>query len=89
MTTADERREQVRQYNLRLKPKNYTAMSADDFRTRLEALGLTQTGLAKVLDIDPRSVRRYCAGSQRVTTLVAWALRGVAAEVERQETLDA
>lgn len=37
-------------------------MTPDELRTQLERLGLTQGGVARLLDVDPRTVRRWAAG---------------------------
>lgn len=83
--TAEKRRLYAQAYNQRLQPKGYVALTPDQFRAKLQALGFTQTAFARVVDIDPRTVRRYAAGDLVVTPLVAWALKGLAAEVARQE----
>lgn len=52
-------------------------MTSDQFRARLTALGLSQVGAARALNLDPRTVRRYCSGALPVTRLVELALDGL------------
>ena len=53
---------------------------ADRLRHRLTALGLTQRGLARQLDVDERTVRRYCAGDVAVPRVVWLALDALTAQ---------
>ncbi len=45
-------------------------MTAADFRATLSTLGLTQRGLARLLGVDERTVRKWCAGDRSPPTLV-------------------
>lgn len=50
-------------------------MTADNFRAALACLGLTQTGAARVIGVDARTVRRWAeTGAPRVVALLldAW-----------------
>lgn len=49
-------------------------MTPAAFKARLATLGLSQVGAARALEIDPRTVRRYCSGEYEVTRLVELAL---------------
>lgn len=55
-------------------------MTPKAFRAALSRLGLSQVGAAKALEIDPRTVRRYCSGALEITRLVELALDGLEAE---------
>jgi hypothetical protein len=46
-------------------------MTARKFNEALAALGFTQVGFAKKLSLDPRTVRRYCAGQWPVPDTLA------------------
>jgi plasmid maintenance system antidote protein VapI len=52
-------------------------MTPEAFRARLARLGLSQVGAARALNIDPRTVRRYCSGALPITRLVELALSGL------------
>lgn len=52
-------------------------MTPAAFKSRLTTLGLSQVGAARALNIDPRTVRRYCSGALPVTRLVELALDGL------------
>lgn len=41
-------------------------MTPDEYRTALEALGLTQTGGARLLGVDARTSRRWACGERDV-----------------------
>lgn len=41
-------------------------MNPDRFRSALAGLGWTQTGAARLLDVDARTVRRWCADDDAV-----------------------
>ena len=54
----------------------YASVSdAEGIRAQLEAAGLSQRSGARALDIDERTMRRYCAGDLPVPTAVTMALR--------------
>lgn len=55
-------------------------VSPSDFRAALSRLGLSQVGAARALNIDPRTVRRYCSGEYEVTRMMELALDGLEAE---------
>lgn len=55
---------------------------ADRLRATLDAAGLSQRGAARALDIDERTMRRYCAGELPVPRLVWLALDGLKGERE-------
>lgn len=59
-------------------------MTPDEFRNQLDDLGLSQVGLARVLEINERTVRSYASGRLEVTPLVSWALKGIRAEIDRR-----
>lgn len=50
---------------------------ADKLRSELTRLGRKQRELARELDIDDRTVRRWCAGDSPVPAVVWLALRGM------------
>lgn len=52
---------------------------ATRLRSTLARLGLSQRGLARELELDPRVVRRYCTGEIPVPRAVWLALDGLAA----------
>ena len=47
---------------------------ADRIRAKLATLGLSQRGAARLLGIDEREMRRYCAGQAYVPDIVWYAL---------------
>lgn len=53
-------------------------MTANELRSLLEAAGLSQRGAARQLDIDERTMRRYCAGELPVPRAVEYALMHLA-----------
>jgi transcriptional regulator with XRE-family HTH domain len=60
-------------------------MTTNQLRALLKAAGLSQRGAAKLLEIDERTMRRYCAGSQAVPKRVEYALMYVAQRIETRE----
>ncbi len=50
-------------------------MTADEYREILSALGLTQSGAARLLGINPRTSRRWALGAQDITEPAARFLR--------------
>lgn len=48
---------------------------SDLIRAQIQEAGLSQRGAARVLEIDERTMRRYCAGESPVPTSVTIALR--------------
>jgi len=50
---------------------------ADKLRARLATLGLTQRGAARALNIDERTMRRYCAGTHPIPQVIWLALDGL------------
>lgn len=50
---------------------------ADRIRETITALGTTQRGLARLLDLDERTVRRYASGQQPVPAVVWLALEAL------------
>lgn len=52
-------------------------MTPDQLRTTLDRLGLTQVGAARLLGIDPRTMRRYCAGDLDIPKWLPLALKGI------------
>lgn len=56
-------------------------MNATDFRKLLEAAGLSQRGAARELEIDERTMRRYCSGELPVPKPVALAVESLAGTV--------
>jgi transcriptional regulator with XRE-family HTH domain len=56
----------------------YTAnMTPTQLRKFLEAQGLTQIRLAMLLEIDPRTVRRYVNGESEIPTVIELACLGL------------
>lgn len=53
---------------------------ADKIRAQLDACGLSQRGAARALDLDERTIRRYCAGHEDypVPLTVTYALEWLA-----------
>lgn len=56
-------------------------MNATDFRKLLEAAGLSQRGAARELEIDERTMRRYCSGELPVPKPVALAVERLAGTI--------
>ncbi len=54
-------------------------MTPDQLRAALDRLGLTQVGAARLLGIDPRTMRRYCAGDLDIPKWLPLALKGIKA----------
>ena len=52
-------------------------MTPTELRAFLSRLGLSQVGAAKVVGIDPRTMRRYLAGELPVPKWLPLALRGL------------
>lgn len=52
-------------------------MTHTALRTALNRLGLSQVGAARILGIDPRTMRRYCSGELPVPRWLPLALRGI------------
>jgi DNA-binding transcriptional regulator YiaG len=50
-------------------------MTANQYRTAIEKLGLSQRGAADFLDIDERQSRRWAAGDARIPESAAKLLR--------------
>jgi transcriptional regulator with XRE-family HTH domain len=50
-------------------------MTADDLRSAIERLGISQQELARRLDLDPRTVRRYVLGEIAIPRTVEYATR--------------
>lgn len=55
-------------------------MTADEFRAELRRLDLTQAAASRLLERDPRTVRRYCAGTLEIPKVVRLALIGLEQE---------
>jgi transcriptional regulator with XRE-family HTH domain len=53
-------------------------MNAAKLRKYMEEFGLTQTRLAKGLDVDVRTVRRWVTGESTIPRVVDYALRYMA-----------
>jgi hypothetical protein len=49
-------------------------MNKQDLSTAIAALGTTQTGLAKMLELGDRTVRRYVAGDAPIPRVVELAV---------------
>jgi len=56
-------------------------MTSDELRARREALGLSQSDLARALDVPRQHVYRWETGTYKVPPLMEMAMRGVAATV--------
>lgn len=54
------------------------AMSADEFRDAIAALGMTQRDAAKALEVDERTVRKWALGERAVPGPARVALRCIA-----------
>lgn len=50
-------------------------MRPDELRDILRRLGLPQTGAAKLLGVDDRTMRRWCLGERDVPEVVARVMR--------------
>ena len=50
---------------------------ATRLRAELARLGLSQRGLARLLDLSDRTIRRYCAGTEDVPRVVWLALSAI------------
>jgi plasmid maintenance system antidote protein VapI len=59
-------------------------MTPAELRALLEECGLSQRGAAKALDLDERTMRRYCAGDRTIPLMLALALRWIAHEQPAQ-----
>jgi hypothetical protein len=58
---------------------SYTAiMTPTGLRRFLEEQELTQVALAMLLEIDPRTVRRYVSGESEIPRVIELACRGLA-----------
>lgn len=53
---------------------------ADRIRAAIARLGTTQRGLARLLELDERMIRRYCAGQLAVPKVVWLAIEILEAE---------
>lgn len=51
-------------------------MTSDAFRAALDRLGMSQVGLARALDVDQRTVRRWAAGQAPIPKAVQMLLEG-------------
>lgn len=49
-------------------------MTPNQLRAALDRLGLTQVGAARLLGIDPRTMRRYCSGTLPIPKWMTYAL---------------
>ena len=54
-------------------------MTPQQLRKKLEREGLTQSGAARLIGIDPRSMRRYLSGETTIPRVVEYALEYVIA----------
>lgn len=52
-------------------------MTSTELRTSITRLGLSQAGAARILGIDPRTMRRYCSGELPVPKWMEYALIGI------------
>ena len=59
-------------------PKASCAVSADEFREAIAALGMTQRDAAKALEVDERTVRKWALGERAVPGPARVALRCIA-----------
>lgn len=59
-------------------------MTPDQLRAELARLDLSQVGLARHLEIDPRTIRRYCAGDLDIPGWMPLALKGLGVEMRRK-----
>ena len=63
-------------------------MPPDDLRALLARLGLSQMGLARLLAVNPRTVRGWCAGTRPPPEIVRRFLLVLAAHPRAVRTLD-
>ena len=61
-----------------------TAMTPKQLRTFLDAAQLTQSGAARALEIDPRTMRRYVSGESEIPKVVELALYGLLIERKKE-----
>jgi predicted transcriptional regulator len=59
------------------------ALTPAQFRATLDRLGISYSSCARVLDLNRRTITRYMSGELEVPMLVAWALKGLLAEMQR------
>lgn len=64
-------------------------MTPDDFRATLEAAGVTQAWLARILSAAPSTPHRWAVGARDVPQSVAILLRALATGVLTPATLEA
>jgi hypothetical protein len=69
---------QRRRRRARIQP---VTTDSDNIRVRLAALGLSQRGAARELELDERTVRRYCTGEIDVPRAVWLALDALDAKL--------
>jgi plasmid maintenance system antidote protein VapI len=50
-------------------------MKAKEYKSIIEQFGLTQTGMALVLEVDPRTSRKWCNDERSIPATVAGFLR--------------
>ena len=60
------------------------AVSADEFRDAIAALGMTQRDAARALEVDERTVRKWALGERSVPGPVRVALRLMAGTPSRR-----
>jgi DNA-binding transcriptional regulator YiaG len=65
-------------------PKASFAVSADEFRAAIAALGMSQVEAAAALKVDARTVRRWIAGDRKIPGPVGVALRCMAKLASRR-----
>lgn len=63
-------------------------MTSDELRTMRHAAGWTQTELAILLDVNPRTVRRWESGDQKIAATVAFMIRGLAIRQGRKKAIE-
>jgi len=60
-------------------------MTPDELKARRETLGLSQSDLARALDVPRQHVYRWEAGTHKVPPLMKMALRGVEATLKQSK----
>jgi DNA-binding transcriptional regulator YiaG len=63
-------------------------MTADDLRAVLGRLSLSQTGAARLLGVDPRTMRRWVLGEREIPEVVVRLLRLLEHVPGTRETLE-
>lgn len=65
---------------------HFPETDADRLRKELATLKLSQRAAARALDIDPRTVRRYCSGRYPVPRTVWLAIEALRGNMKSEKT---